>query len=316
MNRDEKKVVVDELKEKFSNSNFFYLTDASSMSVLEINNLRRVCFSEGVEMRVAKNTLIKRAMDACDTDFEGLYGILKGPTFLMFSPVSNAPAKIIKKIRKKGDRPLVKGAFIDSDVFIGDDQLDTLFNLKSKEELIGDVISLLQSPMKNVISALQSGRDTLAGLIKTMADQPDTTVAKEEKPAEAKEVEKEDAKEEKPVEAKEGDKEEAKKEEAPKEEEGKEEEAKGSADEEIVESKEEVSTEKEENKESDEVAGDEIKEETAKTEETPEAETAEEVTDKTDDAATEDKEKEEKEEKEEGEEGTEEDGKDDEKESK
>ena len=193
MNKEGKKEIVETLTQKFEDNNFFYLTNASSLSVLEINKLRRACHEQGVEMKVAKNTLIKRAMEASDVEFGELKDLLTGPTYLMFSPVSNMPAKIIKNFRKTHDMPVIKGAFIDSDIFIGEESLDTLAKLKSREELIGDVILMLQSPLKNVISALQSGRDTLAGLVKTLSERSDKS-GEETKTEEVKPEEKEEAK--------------------------------------------------------------------------------------------------------------------------
>ncbi len=173
MRREEKANIVAELTEKFNNSNFFYVADSSELNVEDVNALRRMCFEQGIELRVTKNTLVKKALDASDKSFDDLYEVLKGPTSLMFTDTSNAPAKLIKEFRKKKEKPVLKAAYIDSDVFIGDDQLGTLADLKSKEELVGEIIGLLQSPAKNVISALQSGKSTLAGLIKTLADRPE-----------------------------------------------------------------------------------------------------------------------------------------------
>jgi len=173
MRREEKANIVAELTEKFNNANFFYVADSSELNVEDVNALRRLCFDQGIELRVTKNTLVKKALEASDKTFDDLYEVLKGPTSLMFTDTSNAPAKLIKEFRKKKEKPVLKAAYIDSDVFIGDDQLNTLADLKSKEELIGEIIGLLQSPAKNVISALQSGKNTLAGLIKTLADRPE-----------------------------------------------------------------------------------------------------------------------------------------------
>ncbi len=170
MNREEKSSIVEELTAKFNEGSFFYIADSSELTVEQVNNLRGLCFEKEIELRVAKNTLIKKAMEASEKDFEEMYPTLKGPTSLMFSDVSNAPAKVIKEFRVKNEKPILKGASIDSAVFLGDDQLETLSNLKSKEELIGEIIGLLQSPAKNVISALQSGGSTIAGLLKTLQE--------------------------------------------------------------------------------------------------------------------------------------------------
>lgn len=172
MTRTDKAQAIELLKEKFSSSDFFYLTDSSSMTVEEINNLRRVCFEKGVQMQVVKNTLAKKALEAVSSDknYEALYDSLKGPTTILFTDTANLPAKVIKEYRKKGEKPVLKAAYIDSSVYKGDDQLDALATLKSKEELIGDVIMLLQSPMKNVVGALKSGGQKLAGIVKALEE--------------------------------------------------------------------------------------------------------------------------------------------------
>ena len=173
LKRSEKTQVIDELREKINASPNLYITDASSLTVAKINELRALCFKAGVEMKVVKNTLAIKAMeqDQEERGYTPLYDALKGPTTILFSEIGNVPAKIIKEFRgSKGERPILKAAYIDSDIFIGDDQLELLASLKSKEELIGDVISLLQSPAKNVISALKSGGSTIAGIVKTLQE--------------------------------------------------------------------------------------------------------------------------------------------------
>jgi large subunit ribosomal protein L10 len=132
--------------------------------------LRRACFKAGIELTVVKNTLLAKAMEASDKNFGDLTDVLKGNTAMMFSEVGNAPAKVIKDFRKKSDRPILKGAYIEEAIYLGDDQVEALVNIKSKEELIGEIITLLQSPAKNVVSALQSGGGTLAGIIKTLSE--------------------------------------------------------------------------------------------------------------------------------------------------
>jgi large subunit ribosomal protein L10 len=186
MNREEKQAVVDTIGTKLGDHESFYMTDASHLSVAQINQLRRMCFDAGVELKVAKNTLIKRAMEAATTDYSELYDVLAGPTYLMFSSSSSSPAKVIKEFRKGAEMPVIKAAYIDSAVFVGDENLEMLSKLKSKEELIGDVILLLQSPIKNVIGALQSSGQTLSGLVKALADRPEEAPAAEPA-AEAKE---------------------------------------------------------------------------------------------------------------------------------
>jgi large subunit ribosomal protein L10 len=172
MTRVEKGEQIAELKEKFSNSSFFYLTDSSTLSVEKINKLRGMLYEKNIEMRVVKNTLAQKALEAVDVDkgYAPLFEALKGPTAILFTETANAPAKVITAFRKGGDRPILKGAYIDSSIYLGDDQLAALAALKSKEELVGEIISLLQSPAKNVISALKSGGSTISGLLKTLEE--------------------------------------------------------------------------------------------------------------------------------------------------
>ncbi len=170
MTRAEKEAAVEELKGKFEKFNFFYITDSSTMTVAQVNDLRRKFFEKGVEMQVVKNTLAKKALEAIsDTQYQDLYDALKGPTALLFTETANMPAKVIKEFRgKDGERPIVKAAYIDSSVFVGDDQVGALASLKSKEELIGEVVTLLQSPIKTVLGSLQSGGNTISGLLKAL----------------------------------------------------------------------------------------------------------------------------------------------------
>lgn len=171
MTREEKQATIEQLKGEFADANSFYLTDASTLTVEQINGFRRQCYDKGIRFRVAKNTLIRKALEEIDSErYAELYELLSGPTSIMISEVSNSPAKLLKDFRKKYDRPLLKGAYIDTDVYKGDEQIDALSKLKSKEELIGEIISLLQSPAKNVVSALQSGGGKLAGIIKTLSE--------------------------------------------------------------------------------------------------------------------------------------------------
>jgi large subunit ribosomal protein L10 len=148
----------------------FYITDTSDLTVAKINDIRRQCFESDITMKVAKNSLIKKAMEAAGGDYSPIFDVLKGSSSIFFSKSATAPAKLIKQLRKKGEKPILKAAYIDSAIFIGDNQIDTLIKLKSKEQLIGEVIGLLQSPAKNVISALQSGGNTIAGLVKTLQE--------------------------------------------------------------------------------------------------------------------------------------------------
>lgn len=169
MNKAEKTKQIEELKKKFSKSSSFYITNTEGLTVKEVNMLRRICFENGVEMRVAKNTLIYKALEVTGKQNE-LEVALKGQTSILFSDVANAPAKVVKKFRKDKEKPALKAAYIDAMVFIGDEHLDALANLKSKSELIGEIISLLQSPAKNVLSALLSGKNKLAGIVKTLSE--------------------------------------------------------------------------------------------------------------------------------------------------
>ena len=170
MTRTDKATAVEELKGKFEEYNFFYLTDSSTLTVEQINNLRRECFNKDIEMKVVKNTLVAKAFEAApeEKNYGKLLESLKGPTSIMFSNVANTPAKILEDFRKKNKYPILKAAYIDADIFVGDDQIKTLASLKSKEDLIGDVILLLQSPMKNLLGSLQSGQNTLTGLLKAL----------------------------------------------------------------------------------------------------------------------------------------------------
>ncbi len=174
MTREEKAVIIEELSEKFKATPFFYIVGADGMSVGETNNLRRKCFNSGIEYRVIKNTLIAKALETLDTDYTPFDGtVLKGFSGVMFHPESGkVAAKLIKEYRKESgnDKLKLKGASIDYSLFIGEDQLDTLIALKSREELIGEIIGLLQSPAKNVISALQGGGNKLAGILQTLAE--------------------------------------------------------------------------------------------------------------------------------------------------
>ena len=172
MTRAEKNAAIEALQNKLDNVQYFYLADASTMTVAQVNDFRRKCFEKGVEMKVVKNTLAQKAMETApeERNFTALFEALRGPTAILFTDTANVPAKLLKDFRKQHDRPLLKAAYIDTDVFVGDDQIDVLAALKSREELLGEVIGLLQSPAKNVLSALQSGGSTIAGLLKTLEE--------------------------------------------------------------------------------------------------------------------------------------------------
>ena len=170
MRKEEKHDVVLALKEQINSFSNVYIADTSNLTVAAVNDIRRKCFDSDIKMQVAKNTLIKKALEAASGEYAELYDVLKGSSTLLFSNSANAPAKLIKALRASGDKPLLKAAYIDSAIFIGDNQLNALVNLKSKEELIGEIIGLLQSPAKNVISALQSGGNKLSGILKTLSE--------------------------------------------------------------------------------------------------------------------------------------------------
>ena len=170
MTKTEKQASIVSLTDKFANSSFFYFTDTSGLTVEKINQLRRICFEKGIQLQVAKNTLIKKALVAGGKFTDDLDPVLSGPTAIMFTETGNLPARVIKQFRKSDTKPALKGAYIDSAVYIGENQLEALINVKSKEELIGDLIGLLQSPAKNVISALKSSGGKLAGIVKTLQE--------------------------------------------------------------------------------------------------------------------------------------------------
>jgi large subunit ribosomal protein L10 len=170
MRLHEKNAIIDELVQNLQEYAFVYVTDSSDLTAINNNNLRKLLNKNGVKMQVIKNTLIHKALEKSDVDWGQLKDTLKGTTALLFASNAKAPAIAIKEFRKNSDRPLLKGAYIDSGIFIGDDQLSTLIDLKSKEELVGEIIGLLRSPANNVISALKSSGNTIAGLLKTLSE--------------------------------------------------------------------------------------------------------------------------------------------------
>jgi large subunit ribosomal protein L10 len=175
MKKEDKGKIIQELSDKFAQFNFFYITDASGMTVENVNKFRKLCYSKGIEYKVVKNSLIKKALESTKTDYSPFHGkVLKGFSGILFAETGNAPAKLLKEFYSTGiDKPLLKGASINSDLFIGENQLDALATLKSKNELIGDIIGLLQSPAKNVISGLQSGGQKISGVLKTLSEKPE-----------------------------------------------------------------------------------------------------------------------------------------------
>ena len=173
MRKEDKQVLIDSILSELKACPNFYLTDVSDLNAEKTSQLRRQCFNSGVKMIVVKNSLLHKAMQQMEKDYEGLYDVLKGSTALMLCETGNAPAKLIKNFRKTSDRPILKGAYIEECCYIGDEMLDALCNVKSKNDLIADVIALLQSPMKNVISGLQSGGHKLSGILETLSERPE-----------------------------------------------------------------------------------------------------------------------------------------------
>ena len=170
MTKEEKSVVIEDLTAQLAANHVIYLADLTGLNAKETSDLRRACFKANIKLAVVKNTFLAKAMEASDKNFGDLPSVLKGSTSVMYAEVGNAPAKLIKNFRKKSEKLLLKGAYIEEAVFIGDDQLEALSSIKSKEELIGDIINLLQSPAKNVISALKSGGGKIAGIVKTLSE--------------------------------------------------------------------------------------------------------------------------------------------------
>ena len=175
MTKEEKNQFIVSLKEQLNSSNYFYLTDISDLNSEATTNLRRLCFKMNVKLQMVKNSLLQKAMEQTEKDLEPLYEVLKGSTSIMWAEAGNVPARLIKEFRKKQkqQKPLLKGAYVEEMSYVGEDQLDLLVNIKSKNELIGDIIGLLQSPAKNVISALQSGGQTITGVLKTLSEKPE-----------------------------------------------------------------------------------------------------------------------------------------------
>ncbi len=174
MKKEEKDKVIASLTDKLANNNNFYLADTSGLTAEKTSSLRRECFNKGINVLVVKNSLLKKAMERSTAkNYSDLLPALKGATAIMFCEAGNGPAKVIKEFRKTGDKPVLKAAFVEESVYLGDNQLDFLVAIKSKNELIGDIIGLLQSPAKNVISGLQSGKNKLAGIVKTLSERPE-----------------------------------------------------------------------------------------------------------------------------------------------
>jgi large subunit ribosomal protein L10 len=168
MKSSDKQVIINNLQEQIDSYSHFYLTDISGLNAADTNDLRRLCFKQEVKLVVAKNTLLRKALESSGKNIEGLYDVLKGNTSVMFTENSNTPAKLIKDFRKKHKKPVLKAAYVEESVYVGENQLDVLVALKSKEEVIADIVALLQSPMKKVISQLQSGGSIIHGVLETL----------------------------------------------------------------------------------------------------------------------------------------------------
>jgi large subunit ribosomal protein L10 len=170
MRKEDKKILIDNLTQQLEENNNFYITDIEAMDAENTSDLRRMGFKNDIKIVVVKNTLLKKAMENVDKDYSELYPTLVGNTAIMFSSAGNAPAKLIKEFRKNSEKPVVKGAFIEETIYLGDEQLEFLVSIKSKDELVADIVALLQSPVKNVVSALQSGGGKLSGILKTLSE--------------------------------------------------------------------------------------------------------------------------------------------------
>ncbi len=170
MNKEDKSLLAKELAQNIADYAHFYVVDAADMDAGKTSDLRRLCFSKEVKMMVVKNTIFKKALEESEGQYDDLYNTLVGSTAIFFSNVGNVPAKLIKEFAKANKKPVLKSAYVEESVYVGENQLDALCNIKSKDELLGDIIALLQSPAKNVISALQSGGSTIHGVLQTLAE--------------------------------------------------------------------------------------------------------------------------------------------------
>ena len=173
MKKEEKTQIIEDLVQRLSENKNFYLADTSELTSEKTSKLRRMCFNKQINLLVVKNTLLRKALEKSGDNFNPLHDVLKGSTAIMFCESGSEPAKLIKEFRKDSPKPVLKAAFVEESVYIGDNQLDALASIKSKNEVIGDIIGLLQSPAKNVISGLLSGKNKLAGIVKTLSDRPE-----------------------------------------------------------------------------------------------------------------------------------------------
>ncbi|MDR3184964.1 MAG: 50S ribosomal protein L10 [Prevotellaceae bacterium] len=173
MKKEEKKVIIDALAEQLKQMPTFYLADVSGLNAENTSKLRRVCFEKKVKLVVVKNTLLKKALEQNSFAETGIFSVLEGSTAVMFTETANTPAKVIKEFGAQYGKPVLKGAYVQESLYVGAATLEALVNIKSREELIGDVVGLLQSPVKRVISALQSGGNTISGVVKTLSERPE-----------------------------------------------------------------------------------------------------------------------------------------------
>lgn len=170
MKREDKNALIESLQATIQEYSHFYLTDISGLNATQTYDLRKKCFEKGIELIVVKNTFFKKALERSGRDYEGLYSVLNENTTIMFCNVANVPGKLIQELNRKSDKPLFKGAYAEESIYVGKEQLNTLASLKSKEELVGDIIMLLQSPIKTVLGQLESGKNLLGGLVKTLSE--------------------------------------------------------------------------------------------------------------------------------------------------
>lgn len=170
MKKSEKLDIIDNLTQEINSYSHFYLADVATLNAEDTSNLRRQCFSKEIKLVVVKNTLLRKALENSEKNAEELYTVLKGNTSIMFSESGNEPAKLIKEFSKKHKKPVLKGAYVEESVYVGENQLEALINIKSKNELLGELVGLLQSPIKTVLGQLQSGGNTIHGLLKTLSE--------------------------------------------------------------------------------------------------------------------------------------------------
>lgn len=168
--REDKNKLIESIAEKLNEYSHFYFTDISGLNAEQTSDLRRKCHDKEIQMMVVKNTLLRKALDKIEGSYDELFDTLKGNTSVMFANTGNAPAKLIKEFRKGNEKPILKGAFVEEGLYIGDGNLETLISIKSKEEVIGDIITILQSPIKNLISSLESGKNIISGVVKTLSE--------------------------------------------------------------------------------------------------------------------------------------------------